>query len=471
MRAHKPAKIGSMLTVLNMVGEFVAHEWRFLVLIPVIALLAYIWAAVFTTRHVLQWAARLFPRSARVHFELGRWIEGDEPAAAEAALKQAILLNPEMREAHFALANVQLDQTDRLDDAEQTVKQMLRRFPGDPVGHCLQGIVRERRECYSEAEKAYRAANAAAPEFAWPCTLLGQLLRDRLGNHLGAELAYQQAVRNQPGNWSNYFHLGNLYMESRRFEDAVTCYQMAAQKNRGNAPSQINLGLALMACQRTAEARKVLPRAMRAQPKSAFAELSLGRLLRQLKQHGRAEAAFRRAIDKNPELMDAYSELSRVLDEQPGCMAAAEEVCRAGLKVEPANQQLTYDLSLLLRRMGRPDEAIPLLEQILAADPEDFDSYLGLAAIHRQCGEQELFCKYVDKARPLCPMDEPYSLACLEAVCDNRELALEHLRRAVQPSGFSRWWAWEDPDLQFIRDDPRFAEIVGPRPERQKVRA
>jgi tetratricopeptide (TPR) repeat protein len=454
-----------MQTVLYLVGEFAAHEWRFLVLLPIFALLAYIWAVVVTPRRALEWAVKLWPLSARLHLELGRTLDRIEPETAEAALKHAILLNPAMQQPYYHLANLQLDQKERLDDAEQTVKQILRRFPGDPVGWCLQGLVRERRGCYAEAEKAYRTANAAAPDFAWPCVLLGALLRDKLDNPLGAEIAYRQAVRNEPGNASHYFHLGNLMFQARRFGEAVKCYEMATRKDRSDPASLVNLGLALVAARRAAEARKLLPRILRMQPKSARTELSLGRLLRQLKQPVKAEAAFRRAIDKDLHLMDAYSELGRLLDERPECMPEAEQVYRQGLQLDPTDAQLSYDLSLLLRRTGRENEAIPLLEQIVAEDPDDADAYLALAAIHRLCGGNLAWQDYAARARRAAPPDEPYLLACIEAVCDNRDRAFELLTKAAKEAGFSRWWAWEDPDLQFLRDDPRFAEIVGARPE------
>lgn len=48
---------------------------------------------------------------------------------------------------------------------------------------------------------------------------------------------------------------------------------------------------------------------------------------------------------------------------------------------------------------------------------------------------------------------------------DNLDLAIEHLRKAAQRETFDPNWAWEDPDLQWIRDDPRFVEIVGPKPQ------
>ncbi len=460
-----------MQTVLYRVGEFVAHEWRFFVSIPFLALLAFLLAFVFTTGRILQWLVRLWPLSARLRFALGQHLLESQPAKAEAELQQAISLNPRMSEAYFLLANLQLDQKDRLDDAEQTIKEMLRQFPGHPVAYCLQGQARERRECYGEAEKSYRAANASAPEFAWPCSLLGALLRDKLHNPLGAEIAYRQAVRNQPGSWSNYYYLGNLMMQARRYGEAVKCYEAAVQKNRHDAPSQINLGLALVAAGHPEEAKKTLPRALRMRPRSPEAELGLGRLLRQLDETAQAKAAFRRAIDKDANLSEAYDELGRMLDEEPCNMGEAELVYRQGLEINRAHHELNYDLSLLLRRMHRHEEAMPFLQQALAADLDDFDCHMGLAAIFKRCGRPEQFAESIDRARSLLPCDEPYAAACLEAICDHPELALEHLKQAAQLTGFSRWWAWNDPDLECLRPDARFAEIVGPEPESEHPRA
>jgi hypothetical protein len=42
--------------------------------------------------------------------------------------------------------------------------------------------------------------------------------------------------------------------------------------------------------------------------------------------------------------------------------------------------------------------------------------------------------------------------------------AFEYLQRAAQKEEFNSTWAWEDPDLQWMRDDPRFVEIVGVKP-------
>ena len=151
--------------------------------------------------------------------------------------------------------------------------------------------------------------------------------------------------------------------------------------------------------------------------------------MKTLKRYDEAEAAYRKAIELNPEYATAYN-----------------------------------NLVILLRIIDRIDDAMPLLEKIIEIDPEDFNSYLAIASINKQL-DKEYPPEYIDKARQFMPQDDWYNRACLESVAGNFDLAFEHLEKAAKRDRFNPVWAWEDPDLQWIRDDPRFIEIVGQKPE------
>ena len=69
------------------------------------------------------------------------------------------------------------------------------------------------------------------------------------------------------------------------------------------------------------------------------------------------------------------------------------------------------------------------------------------------------------KARQFMPEEDWYNQTCLESVCDNLDLAFTHLQKAVHLEHFNPEWAWQDPDFKWIRNDPQFTEIVGPKPE------
>lgn len=54
-----------------------------------------------------------------------------------------------------------------------------------------------------------------------------------------------------------------------------------------------------------------------------------------------------------------------------------------------------------------------------------------------------------------------YNLACLESLTGRTDDALRHLREAIDASERFRDYAKGDSDLDAIRDEPEFAEIVG----------
>jgi hypothetical protein len=54
-----------------------------------------------------------------------------------------------------------------------------------------------------------------------------------------------------------------------------------------------------------------------------------------------------------------------------------------------------------------------------------------------------------------------YNLACAEAMLGERDTALEHLRTAIEGDPALASYLPEDKDLAPLRDDPRFAELLG----------
>ena len=77
--------------------------------------------------------------------------------------------------------------------------------------------------------------------------------------------------------------------------------------------------------------------------------------------------------------------------------------------------------------------------------------------------------KYDEVAERLRPIVEAnpqyplltYNLACIESMLGRKEDALDHLDRAIAGSDEFRNYAKEDSDLEAIRDEPKFKELVG----------
>ncbi len=235
----------------------------------------------------------------------------------------------------------------------------------------------------------------------------------------------------------------------------------AIAHNPNDAAAYYNLGVLLDDLNRPAEAEQAYRDAIARDPNYAKAYTNLGVLLHEkLNRPVEAEQAYRDAIARDPNYAAAYSNLGLLLHEKLNRPTEAEQAYRTGLTISPNDTDILNNLVLLLRLQGRESDALPLLDKWAPLEPQNFNPPLALASIHKQLGNTSAPAQAAE-VRALIPADDWYNLACLESICGNVDAALAHLRRAAAQPNFDRTWAWRDPDLQWVRGAPRFAEIVG----------
>ena len=76
------------------------------------------------------------------------------------------------------------------------------------------------------------------------------------------------------------------------------------------------------------------------------------------------------------------------------------------------------------------------------------------------------YAEAADRGRELLAADPPYpdlfyNVACCESLAGRKADAIEHLRRALELSDRVRAYAEGDSDLDPIRDEPAFRELIG----------
>ena len=76
-------------------------------------------------------------------------------------------------------------------------------------------------------------------------------------------------------------------------------------------------------------------------------------------------------------------------------------------------------------------------------------------------GLEELAQKHISKAmKTIFDSENEYNRACLAAICGNADEAFELLRVALRNKQTYVDWILRDPDLDFIRQDPRFRQLI-----------
>ncbi len=320
-----------------------------------------------------------------------------------------------------------------LDEAFRCYSEAIRLDPNLDAAHNNLGILLKNLKRYEEAETAYRKAIELDPSYATAYNNLGILLRN-LKRYEEAEAAFRKAIELDPSDATAYNNLGNLLSDEnlKRYEEAEVAYRKAIELDPSYAAAYNNLGSLLDDLKRYEEAEAAFRKAIELDPSDAAAYYNLGILLRNLKRYEEAEAAYRKAIELDPSYATAYSNLGNLL-RNLNRYEEAEAAYRKAIELDPSDARAYSNLGLLLHKnLKRYEEAEAAYRKAIELDPSDATAY--------------------------------YNLGCLESVRGNFDSAFEYLQRAAQSERFNPAWAWEDPDLQWIRTDPRFTKIAGPKP-------
>lgn len=172
------------------------------------------------------------PTSADSHYSLGnvlhlcqRWTE------AESAFRQALALRANFPEAQNNLAAT-LQAQGRGEDAEAAYRQALALDPAAPYGHYNLGIALRGLGRWDEAEAAYRQALALQPDFPEASNNLSELLRaqDRLS---AAEDVSRQALALRPELAEIHVNLASALQGQGRLDEALAHCQQALSLRPG----------------------------------------------------------------------------------------------------------------------------------------------------------------------------------------------------------------------------------------------
>ena len=186
-------------------------------------------------------------------------------------------------------------------------------------------------------------------------------------------------------------------------------------------------------------------------------------------QTNEAVVSFEKALDLDPNNFDAnlaYARFSVI----EGDLERAVMLFKRALESQPDDCQAPLLLDSVLRKLGRIDEAIKYswigikrAEESIRAHPENSrPAQLGSATL-AALGEKDRAMDWLSRAMAIDPNDANciYNAACTYAQMGEAEKAVELLERWCQEAG-NEWTGWvaHDTDLDPIRDDPRFKDLM-----------
>ena len=202
-------------------------------------------------------ALRIEPDSADVCMARGRvlqLVEWDWPGA-EAELRQAIAIAPDLAEAHFALAHV-LVTTGRFDEGLVAVRRARELEPLSPYGNALEAGFLSAAGQVALAHRSIERALALEPDFHIALLVRGGLALDA-GDAAGAVADFERAAAGPPSHGSLILAcLAHAYVANGQPERAQDLLQMLQTQRQDAYVPAVNLAamhLALGDCEAALE--------------------------------------------------------------------------------------------------------------------------------------------------------------------------------------------------------------------------
>ena len=258
-------------------------------------------------------------------------------------------------------------------------------------------------------------------------TGLGAIYSDyTIGRYNDAILEFKKAIELAPDLALSHGGLGDAYAHLGRYDDAIAEYQKTIELDPKGAVPHNGLGTVYWRLGRYDDAIAEYERAIELDPKYAYPHNGLGSVYYELGRYDDAIAEYERAIE-----------------------------------LDPTNGGFYYNLGNVYLEPDRHEEAIQTYLKAIELKPDYLPAHLALGRIYRELNRYEELAKHSQQTRELLASDDHYNWACLEAICGNTEKALEHLKLALEKEPEFKEWAKRDPDLEWIRGDERFWEVVG----------
>jgi TolB-like protein/Flp pilus assembly protein TadD len=218
-----------------------------------------------------------------------------------------------------------------------------------------------------------------------------------------------------------------------------------------------------------AEADRASRRAIELAPESGQAHASRGFALFLMKQFEEARREFETALGLDPEQYDARYLQARACYQQ-GDLERALELFEEAARTGEEDHEARYFTAQTLSALERGEEAkaaykraLPYIERHLELYPDDARAWTQGAVSHSRLGNRARGLSWAEKAIEVDPEDAAvrYNVACLYALEGETDRAIACLRQALVDGFFAHpEWIKYDPDLDSLRDDPRFQALL-----------
>ncbi len=170
-------------------------------------------------------------------------------------------------------------------------------------------------------------------------------------------------------------------------------------------------------------------------------------------------SAYRKVTEINPKNDRAWDTLGNMY-ENVGLHSQAIAAFEKAIELAPQKEVYHYHLGIALGYQTQYDEAVQALLRVITLNPRYMLAHCALAGYYRKLGREAEAQDHMQIARPSMEDENEYNQACFESIGENADQAIALLEIALEKKQIQPGLVLSDPDLDFIRSDPRFEALL-----------
>jgi len=302
------------------------------------------------------------------------------------------------------------------------------------------------------------------------------------------------ALEIDPNSAEAYHELGHIQQYSGAFENAVIAFSKASEIEKDNVLILACLSRLYRVNNKTDKAFEVIQKAMQINPESGDVFHQLGHINLEKGNTEKAIDSFQKAIIFEPwdtthlaclgdvyrtnglpkEAIDVYEKAIKLNPKSDTLWNYMGNIyCdlnrlddaiisyQRAIAIDGFNTLILNNLGIAHLRLNHVDDAIKVFRKSLVIDTNSTYANISLVTCFSRLGRLNRIKRYFEAARKIIENEIEYYQACFEAIGGNTSRSLFFLESALNKGQTSRSWALHDPNLDNIRNDPLFKELVG----------
>ena len=220
------------------------------------------------------------------------------------------------------------------------------------------------------------------------------------GNYAQAETFHKKAREIDPESERFRLNLGNLYMITEKWPQAVELFRETVKKNPGYYPGLNNLAMALFKMGSWEETFGCINEMKKIRPTNPAPYRLEALFYYKRGQYDKAFAAADKNVALDPNNPLTFTVLAQIFNAQERFDDAVAAFEKAS-ELNPGSMDILSALAIAYGKIDRFDLAKNALEVVVKNRPGDGTAQKGLALIYKLTGDQEKFEKHAKLARKL----------------------------------------------------------------------